>query len=72
MMAATAPASLSNPLSARDLADLNSAIYLLTQVVAKIDQAERAGRDVTDLRQIQSDTLQQAMTLKSVYFPESQ
>lgn len=63
---------LGPPLTARDLAEINKSLFLLNQLVQYLDQAEKAGIDVTQLRD-QRDTLyQQATSLKGAYFPESE
>lgn len=62
---------LDNPLTDRDKQQLDQALYLLNQMLPKLDQAERAGRDVTALRMRRDDLANQAAQIKAAYFPGS-
>lgn len=61
--------TLGPPLSARDLGEINKSIFLLNQLLERIDQAERAGIDVAEIRDRRDQLYQQATMMKAAYFP---
>lgn len=63
---------LGPPLNARDLAEINKALFLLNQLVQYLDQAEKAGIDVTPIRDQRDLLYTQATQLKGAYFPDSE
>jgi hypothetical protein len=65
-------ATIAQPLTDSDLTDINRAQYILNQLLAQLDKAEQAGRDVTDLRLRRDDLANQIAQIKSAYFPQSQ
>jgi hypothetical protein len=69
---AAIPSSAGPVLTARDLAQLDSALATLNQLVLETDQAEQAGRDVSVYRARIQDLYTQAMQVKSTYFPQAQ
>ena len=64
--------TIADPLTDQDLRDLNRAQYILNQLLAQLDKAEAAGRDVTDLRLRRDDLADQIVRLKAQYFPSAQ
>jgi len=66
-MARAAAPTLTEPLSAQDIRDLNTAQYKLNQLLQALDKAEAAGRDVTDYRLRRDDLADQVAKIKSVY-----
>jgi hypothetical protein len=63
--------TIADPLTDQDLRDLNRAQYILNQLLAQLDKAEAAGRDVTDLRLRRDDLADQIAKLKVTYFPSA-
>lgn len=55
-----------------DLKLANQALWKLEQALHIIDQAERAGIDVSAVRPIRDDVFDQVSRIKAVYFPGAQ
>ena len=58
-----------NPLTPDHLQQLNNALDAAKQAQYQIDLAKRAGIDVANLEQINSDNITKLRQIKQVYFP---
>lgn len=59
------------PLTAADLKQLNTSLYVLNQLVEAIEKAKRAGVDCSQVEQMRTDLYEQASRIKREYFPNA-
>jgi len=63
--------TIAEPLDKNDIAALNKAGYLLSQLLEQFAKARAAGRDITDLELRRDALAEEAALIKKAYSPGS-